>query len=146
MRRTFEDWMAEVDRWLTPPPAIPKRLPCSVLVVDDEPKLRAMLKRFLELHNFIVSTAASGEEALDMLAQRTPMFVLLDVGMDGMDGLVTLKKIKALPVPTTVIMVTGNAEEATVREALALGARDYIQKPFNPAYLESVLLSKLYTG
>jgi two-component system C4-dicarboxylate transport response regulator DctD len=74
------------------------------------------------------------------------MFVLLDVGMDRMDGLVTLKKIKAMPVPTTVIMVTGNSEAETMKQAMALGAQDYINKPFSPAYLESVLLSKLYTG
>lgn len=142
-----EALLAEVDRWLTrPPPTTARPLPCSVLVVDDEPKLRSMLKRFLELHHFTVATTASGEEALTMLQQHVPMFVLLDVGLNGMDGLVTLKKIKALSVPTTVIMVTGNAEEETLKEALALGAQDYVQKPFSPSYLESVLLSKLYTG
>ena len=80
-------------------------LSCSVLVVDDEPKLRELLKQFLELHNFSVTTAASGEEALAMLQERVPMFVLLDVSMKGMDGLTTLRRIKALPVPTTVISV-----------------------------------------
>jgi len=148
---TSEDLTSEalrslVARWIAPPHEERKQLPCSVLVVDDEPKLREMLQRFLELHNFKVLTAASGEDALKMLEQTTPMFVLLDVGMEGMDGLLTLKKIKAMHTPTTVIMVTGNAEESTLKEAMALGAQDYINKPFSPAYLESVLLSKLYTG
>lgn len=135
-----------VARWLRPQEPRKQRMPCSVLVVDDEPKLRLMLQRFLEMHNFTVLTAASGEEALKVLERRSPMFVLLDVGMDGMDGLVTLKKIKALPVPTNVIMVTGNSEDETMKQAMALGAQDYINKPFSPAYLESILLSKLYTG
>jgi len=124
----------------------PAHLPCRVLIVDDEPKLCALLKDFLELHGFAAETAASGEAALAKISQQVPNFVLLDIGMDGMDGLVTLKKIKALPTPTTVIMVTGNPESDTVKQAMALGAQDYIQKPFSPEYLEAVLLSTLATG
>lgn len=135
-----------VAAWIRVPKGSRHRLPCSVLIVDDEPKLRMMLQRFLEMHNFTVSTACSGEEALRQLTESVPMFVLLDVGMDGMDGLLTLKKIKAMDTPTNVIMVTGNSEVETLKEAMALGAQDYINKPFSPAYLESVLLSKLFTG
>ncbi len=139
--------IAEVERWLSAVPSTPsKTLPCTILIVDDEPKLRNLLKQFLELHGFTVATAGSGEEALKTLERAVPMFVLLDIGMDGMDGLVTLKKIKALPTPTTVIMVTGNPEADAVKEAMALGARDYLHKPFSPGYLEAVLLSKLFTG
>ena len=135
-----------VDRWLTQPIAAPQKLRCSVLVVDNEPKLCEILKRFLELHNFDVTTACSGEEALQKLQGAVPMFILLDISMPGMDGLVTLKKIKAMEVPTTVMMITGIDDEETMREALVLGARDFINNPFSPAYLESILLSKLYTG
>lgn len=135
-----------VDRWLTPQSSAPQKLRCSVLVVDNEPKLCEILKRFLELHNFEVTTAYSGEEALQRLQQMVPMFVLLDISMPGMDGLVTLKKIKTMDVPTTVIMITGIDDDDTMHQAMELGARDYINKPFSPAYLESILLSKLFTG
>ena len=135
-----------VDRWLVPNPSAPQKLHCSVLVVDNEPKLCEILKRFLEMHNFEVATACSGEEALRQLQQKVPMFILLDISMPGMDGLVALKKIKAMDVPTTVIMITGIDDEETMRQAMDLGARDYINKPFSPAYLESILLSKLFTG
>ncbi len=138
--------LKEVDKWLSLPGAAPQKLRCSVLVVDNEPKLREILKRFLEMHNFQVNTAASGEEALEQLKTAVPMFVLLDIGMPGMDGLVVLKKIKAMEVPTTVIMITGIDDEQTMQDAYNLGARDFINKPFSPAYLESILLSKLYTG
>lgn len=141
-----EELLKIVGAWIRLPKGSKQRLPCSVLIVDDEPKLRMMLQRFLEMHNFTVTTAASGEEALQQLSKSVPMFVLLDVGMDGMDGLLTLKKIKTMATPTNVIMVTGNSEAETLKEAMALGAQDYINKPFSPAYLESVLLSKLFTG
>lgn len=143
---TDEALLKEVDRWMSLPAGPPQKLRCSVMVVDNEPKLREILKRFLEMHNFQVTTAASGEEALEMLKSAVPMFVLLDIGMPGMDGLVVLKKIKAMEVPTTVIMITGIDDEQTMQDAYNLGARDFINKPFSPAYLESVLLSKLYTG
>lgn len=138
--------LKEIDKWLSLPAAPAQKLRCSVMVVDNEPKLAEILKRFLELHNFQVTTANSGEEALEKLKQSVPMFVLLDIGMPGMDGLVVLKKIKAMEVPTTVIMITGIDDEQTMQDAYNLGARDFINKPFSPAYLESVLLSKLYTG
>lgn len=141
-----DELLREVDRWLAQPKAAAQKLRCSVLVVDNEPKLCYVLKSFLELHNFEVATACSGEEALQQLSNAVPMFVLLDISMPGMDGLVVLKKIKAMAVPTTVIMITGIDDEETMHEAMGLGARDYINKPFSPPYLESVLLSKLYTG
>ena len=143
---TDEALLKEVDRWLAMPAGKAQKLRCSVMVVDNEPKLREMLKRFLEMHNFQVTTAGSGEECLEQLKSAVPMFVLLDIGMPGMDGLVVLKKIKAMEVPTTVVMITGIDDAETMQEAYNLGARDFINKPFSPAYLESVLLSKLYTG
>ena len=124
-----------------------ERWPCRILVVDDEPKLRAILEQFLTLRGFCVSAASSGNEALGLL-ERDPsgMTVLLDVSMPGMDGLLVLKKIKASHPHVNVIMVTGLEEEQIMQEALTLGASDYITKPFNFEYLETVLLSKLLLG
>ena len=66
--------------------------------------------------------------------------------MPGMDGLTALQQIKRLRPATTVIMVTGLEEEQLMNRALALGAYDYILKPFNLEYLETTLLSKVLIG
>jgi len=139
--------LQEVDRWLNAPePARTERWPGSILVVDDEPKLRRILEEFLQLHGFTVMTATSGEDALEKLQRWLPTVVLLDVKMPGMDGLIVLKKIKALRPGVVVIMMTGLEEEQLLGQALALGAYDYLMKPFDLAYLESTLLSRLLLG
>lgn len=117
-----------------------------VLVVDDEPKIRQLLKSFFELHGLRAVVAESGEEALQLLTTHHPALVLLDLSMPGMDGLITLKKIKAGSARLPVIMVSAIEEEATVREALRAGAYDYVTKPFNLEYLETVVLTKVLLG
>lgn len=82
-----------------PPPQPP---PIRLLVVDDEPIASRMLQLLLQARGFSVLTAKSGEEALKSLQQK-PELVLLDITMPGMDGLVTLKKIKALQPDLPVI-------------------------------------------
>jgi len=137
----------ELDPWLNRPEVVRReRWPGTILVVDDEPKLRTILQEFLRLHGFTVTTAASGEEALEQLKRFAPTVVLLDIKMPGMDGLLTLKKIKAVQPRVIVIVITGLEEEQTMAQALALGAHDYITKPFNFEYLETILLSKILTG
>ena len=117
--------------------------PGTILIVDDEPRLRAILQDFLTIHGFVSTTAGTGEEALAQFEQTHPSIVLLDICMPGMDGLLTLKKMKALRPNVTVIMITGLDEERTFEQAQGLGADDYISKPFNLEYLQTVLLSKL---
>lgn len=142
-----EALLRELDHWLqTPHPAAQPRWPGTVLVVDDEPKVRSALQEFLERHGFKVSALASGEEALEQVDRLRPSVVLLDIKLAGMDGVLTLKKIKAAHPDTIVIMMTGLEEEQTMVQAFALGAYDYITKPFNLDYLETVLLSKILTG
>ena len=139
--------LMEVERWLNASlPTRSERWPGTILVVDDEPKVRAILQEFLQTHGFTVATAASGEEALEVLARLSPTAVLLDVKMSGMDGLLALKKIKTVRPNATVIMITGLEEEKAMEEGLALGADGYILKPFNLEYLETALLSKILLG
>ncbi|OGS21579.1 MAG: hypothetical protein A3J70_10150 [Elusimicrobia bacterium RIFCSPHIGHO2_02_FULL_61_10] len=136
-----------MDRWLNPPHNVRhEHWPGTILVVDDEPRLRTILQEFLQLHGFTVQTAASGEEALERMERTAPTVVLLDVRLLGMDGLSTLKKIKAMPSHPTVIMMTGMEEEDLMTQALAAGANDYIVKPFDLAYLESSLVSRILLG
>lgn len=142
-----EALLKQLKRWLSPTPTERRtQWPGTILVVDDEPRLCAILQEFLELHGFTVQTAASGEEALERMEQTPPTVVLLDIQLCGMDGLATLKKIKAMPSNPTVIMMTGLEEEELMERALALGANDYVVKPFDLAYLESSLLSRILLG
>ncbi len=124
-------------------PAI--RVPGSLLVVDDDPQLLRLLMAFFSSRGLGVLLASSGEEALQALAQN-PTAVLLDVNMPGMDGLMTLKKIKATHPKIPVIMVSGVGEDTTVREALDAGAHDYVTKPFSLEYLETIVLTKILLG
>lgn len=120
-------------------------VPGMVLVVDDEPAILRLLKSFFESRGIRVMVAGSGEEALQALPKK-PTAVLMDMTMPGMDGLMTLKKIKSVEPKLPVIMVSGIGDEATVQEALDSGAYDYVTKPFNLEYLETVVLTKLLLG
>jgi len=121
------------------------RVPGPLLVVDDEPGILRLLKSFFESRGMRVITADSGEEAMAALPKK-PLAVLLDMTMPGMDGLMTLKKIKTTYPTVPVIMVSGIGDEATVQEALDSGAYDYVTKPFNLEYLETIVLTKVLLG
>lgn len=120
-------------------------VPGTLLIVDDEPGILRLLKAFFESRGMRAMTAGSGEEALGLLSKK-PATVLLDMTMPGMDGLMTLKRIKAVQPKVPIIMVSGIGDEATVQEALDAGAYDYVTKPFNLEYLETVVLTKILLG
>jgi DNA-binding response OmpR family regulator len=117
----------------------------TVLVVDDDEQIHRLLKWFFASHGLQVIIAGSGEEGWQALAQQ-PSLVLLDVNMPGMDGIMMLKKIKARYPAMPVVMISGAGDEAVAKEALRLGAQDYISKPFNMDYLETVVLEKVRAG
>lgn len=116
-------------------PSIPKR----VLVVDDDPEFRAMLVEHLQSRRIHALDAASGEEALRRFSEFRPHVVLLDILMPGISGLETLRRLKTLRQESCVVMVSAKDDEETLREALELGADDYVSKPLDFAYLDSVL-------
>lgn len=105
--------------------------PIHVLLVDDEERFTRNLAKILEAHDFIVSTAANGAQALSVLEAATGIeAVLLDVRMPGIDGLETLRRIKLLGGDIEVIMLTGHASLDDGIEAVRQGAFDYLQKPY----------------
>jgi len=110
-----------------------------VLVVDDDAEFRAILGDYLQEKGFEVLQVAGGEEALCRIPEFRPRVVLLDIAMPGLSGVETLRRIKALPQETCVIMVSGIQDTETARRSLALGAADYVAKPVDFAYLDSVL-------
>mgnify|MGYP001577096794 FL=1 len=116
-----------------------------VLVVDDEPDAVELLQEFLTSKGYEVVTASNGEEALRKVKEERPHLILLDVRMPGMNGLDVLRQVRQFDQEVGVIMVTAVNEEETGREALKLGAFDYIVKPLNLEYLERSLWYKVTT-
>ncbi|MGE5290911.1 MAG: response regulator [Micromonosporaceae bacterium] len=102
-----------------------------VLVVDDEPHIRAVLRGYLEADGFAVSEAADGEAAVRQLHQDAPDLVLLDVMLPGIDGLEVLRQVRTFS-DVYVILVTARAEEVDKLVGLGVGADDYVTKPFSP--------------
>lgn len=104
----------------------------KMLVVDDEPGVRSSLKGVLEDEGFEVLTAASGEDGLEQIAENRPDVVLLDVLMPaGIDGIETLRRIKASGSDTAVIMISGHGTIEMAVTAMELGALDFIEKPLS---------------
>ena len=103
----------------------------TILVVDDEPRIREILDAYLRREGYEPVLAATGEEALDLLRRREPALVLLDLGLPDLDGLEVLRRMRAArDVP--VIVVTARAEEVDRLVGLQVGADDYVTKPFSP--------------
>jgi DNA-binding response OmpR family regulator len=115
------------------------KVPKRVLVVDDEPDVREVLAEYLASKGFEVDRVSSGEEALEHVRESGPEIVLLDITMPGLSGVETLRGIRALSADTRVIMVSANTDVETARQTLALGATDYVPKPVDFGYLDSVL-------
>jgi DNA-binding NtrC family response regulator len=103
-----------------------------VLVVDDEPHVRAALASWLREDGYQVLTAESGEQALDRLAARGAEILLVDIKMPGMSGLELQARVRELAPETTVIVMTAHASVETAVQALKQGAYDFIVKPFDP--------------
>ena len=114
-----------------------------VLVVDDDPAAVELLQEFLTAKGYEVITAGDGAEGLRRVKEERPHLILLDIQMPKMDGLEVLRHIRAIDKEVRVIMITGVNEEATVRQAMALGAFDYIVKPLDLQYLEQNLWNKI---
>lgn len=115
----------------------------NVLIVDDDPEVCHFLQDFLSLRGCEVIVAATGVEALAVLGAEKPDLVLLDVAMPGMDGVETLRRIVATDPLMRVIMITANADIGLTSRLLALGAVDYVPKPFDLEYLEQAVSVQL---
>lgn len=109
-----------------------------ILVIDDEPSIRELLKDFFTGRGFEVETSQDGETALNLLKENKFDLLLLDLMMPGMNGLDVLREIASENLTIPSIMITAFASVSTAVEAMKLGAFDYITKPF---VLEDVYLT-----
>lgn len=100
-----------------------------ILIVEDEPPIRRLLRTTLGAHDYRVLEAATGGEALSALRHHRPDLVLLDLGLPDVDGLDLIARIRAIgPVP--IVVLSSRGEEAAKVTALDSGADDYVTKPF----------------
>jgi len=103
--------------------------PLKVLVVDDEPPIRKLLRMGLGTQGYQTIDAPNAKAALDLMAER-PDLVILDLGLPDMQGLDLLRKIRAQREDLPIVVLSSRGDEAAKVEALDLGADDYVTKPF----------------
>jgi DNA-binding response OmpR family regulator len=106
----------------------------TIMIVDDEERLTALLKTYMEQDGFRAVTARNGREALFLSRQEKPDLIVLDVMMPEMDGLEFMRQHRRER-PTPVILLTARVEESDKVIGLELGADDYVTKPFSPREL-----------
>lgn len=108
--------------------------PLRVLLVDDDPDIRAVARLALErLGGFEVEDVGEGEMAIERAAAAAPDLVVLDVMLPGLGGAAVLERLRGLPAP--VVMLTARADPAEHRRLRQLGAAEVIVKPFDPIAL-----------
>ncbi len=116
----------------------------KMLIVDDEEGIITFLKEFFEARNFEVFQAQNSKQAIKEVAESAPDIILLDINLGkGPTGIDVLKDIKNIDKKAGVIMMTGVKDEEVTKEALKLGALDYITKPLSLSYLDKVVILKL---
>jgi len=112
----------------------------KILLVDDEPGMLRYIRTLLEVDEYKVETASTGEEALERVHKGLqPDLVLLDLLMPGIDGLQTLEQLRQIRPGVKVVMLSCVSDTRKVVQAIRLGAHDYLTKPFQKAELDAVI-------
>lgn len=126
-------------------PAEQASAPIRVLVVDDDPEIREILGRFLSGRGYQVDTATDGKEGLELIRQKPPDVVFLDMELPELSGLDVLRKMLVKNIDPLVIGISGHplCEQCLGPDSIRLGAADFISKPFDLEHLESTLAARL---
>ena len=115
----------------------------KVLIVDDEPSVGELLRdffgRFQHGHQYEISTARDGAEALMLLLRQDFDLVLLDMNMPRLSGLALLKEMRGLRIKVPVLVVTGNQDAKVAADAISAGVLAYVPKPFDLPQLEHLV-------
>jgi two-component system chemotaxis response regulator CheY len=116
----------------------------NVLIVDDLAFIKIVLRDIIEKAGFrVVGEASNGEQAITMYQDTRPDVVLMDITMPGMDGLTALKKIREIDQAARVIICSALGQQQLIVQAIQLGAKDFIVKPFQPQRVISALKKAL---
>src|ERR671918_1546180 len=115
----------------------------TILVVDDDPDIREVLRDRLESLGYRVLAADSGQEGLELLEQQSPQLVLLDVEMPDRNGLEVLREIRKKEHDTIVVMITAYGTIERAVQAMKEGAYDFIPKPFEPDHIALIVAKAL---
>lgn len=115
----------------------------KILVVDDEVMMRNLILKILESEGYQITMVSSGDEALRKLNSGKYDLLLTDVKMPGMSGFDLLKKVKAEWPDMAIIVMTGYGDAYSIKEALLLGADEYISKPFK-GHEVSLIVERAY--
>ena len=114
----------------------------SVLVIDDDPVIRSVVRRVLEKKGFEVSTAGDGQSGLSRFAELNPDLVMVDIVMPGKEGMATILELREAHPDARILAMTGGGNFTAgdvLRIAELLGADNSIEKPFAPAALVSLV-------
>jgi DNA-binding response OmpR family regulator len=109
-------------------------MPATVLVVEDERKLRDFVRSYLERAGFTVLSTGSGAEAIEMAIAASPDLVILDLGLPDVPGETVARELRDA-ISTPILMLTAKSAEEDRIRGLELGADDYVTKPFSPREL-----------
>jgi putative two-component system response regulator len=118
----------------------------KLLVADDEQKICRLLESFFADRGFRVLLAHDGQAALTCIREERPHLVFLDLNMPGLGGLDILKEARQFDQTIKIIVITAVEDEHTLQQVKALGAADYVMKPFSLEYLQEEVLSKVSTS
>ena len=112
----------------------------KVLVADDASFMRMIIRRILEKEGHeVIGEASNGAVCIERYKELTPDFVTLDITMPEMDGITALKSLLEFDPKANVVMISALGEEHMIREAIAIGAKNFIVKPFQEAQIVTVL-------
>ena len=113
----------------------------TILIVDDEPQVVTLVRVTLEHESLRIVEASNGAEALAAVEKEHPHLILLDVRMPGLDGFEVCRRVTGDPrfAETKVVMLTASGQEADRRLGKAVGAHDYLTKPFSPLALMNLV-------
>ncbi len=117
----------------------------TIVVVEDDPNIADLVDQYLRSAGFRVLQAATGERGLELVEQHSPAFVLLDVGLPGIDGFEVCRRIRTTS-DVPVLFLTARDDELDRVLGLELGADDYVTKPFSPRELVARVKAILRRG
>ncbi|HTO09002.1 MAG TPA: sigma 54-interacting transcriptional regulator, partial [Myxococcota bacterium] len=120
--------------------------PQRVLIVDDDTSAREWLAAFMTSRGLAPIAVGSGEEAIEEAKRTGPDLVTLDLGLPGMDGLETLRTLRAHQPRLAVLVLSGTGDTQAIVESVRLGAADFLRKPCGPEELDAALGKALQRG